>query len=97
MFVLQLSTSDRTRVHTRQQWIKRIRDISYRSPEQLYKEITEIIQKDADTFGNQPTKRLSIYIGLLENDHNQIRYVATTDDQIDLLLDRTLQRGQGIS
>lgn len=92
-----MSTSDRTRVHTRQQWIKHIRDIPFRTLGQLYKEVTEIIQKDADTFGNQPTKRLSIYIALLESDHNQLRYVATTDDQTELLLGQTLQRGQGIS
>lgn len=57
----------------------------------------EIIQKDADTFGNQPAKKLSIYIALLENDHNRIRYVATTNDQEDLLLGQTLERGQGVS
>ena len=57
----------------------------------------DIIQKDADTFGSQPSKYLSIYIALLENDRNRIRYVATTNDQTDLLLGKTLQRDQGIS
>jgi hypothetical protein len=57
----------------------------------------DIIQKDSDTFGNQSSKKLSIYIALLENDKNQLRYVATTNDQTDLLLGKTLQRGQGIS
>jgi hypothetical protein len=57
----------------------------------------DIIQKDSDTFGNQPSKHLSIYIALLENDKNQLRYVATTNDQTDLLLSKTLQRGEGIS
>jgi hypothetical protein len=57
----------------------------------------DIIQKDSDTFGNQPSKHLSIYITLLENDKNQLRYVATTNDQTDLLLSKTLQRGEGIS
>ena len=63
----------------------------------LYKEVMEIIQKDSDTFGNQPSKKLSIYIALVENDHNQVRYVASTNDQTDLILGKTLQRGQGIS
>jgi len=58
----------------------------------------DIIQKDSDTFGNQTTrKNLSIYIALLENNKNQLRYVATTNDQTDLVLGKTLQRGQGIS
>jgi hypothetical protein len=57
----------------------------------------DIIQKDSDTFGAQSTKNLSIYIALLENDKNQLRYVATTIDQTDLVLGKTLQRGQGIS
>jgi hypothetical protein len=57
----------------------------------------DIIQKDSDTFGAQSTKNLSIYIALLENDKNQLRYVATTNDQTDLVLGKTLQRGQGIS
>jgi hypothetical protein len=57
----------------------------------------DIIQKDSETFGNQPSKHLSIYIALLENDKNQLRYVATTNDQTDLVLGKTLQRGQGIS
>jgi len=57
----------------------------------------DIIQKDSDTFGNQPSKYLSIYIALLENDKNRLRYVATTNDQTDLLLGKTLQRGEGIS
>jgi hypothetical protein len=33
----------------------------------------------------------------LENNKNQLRYVATTNDQKDLVLGKTLQRGQGIS
>jgi hypothetical protein len=57
----------------------------------------DIIQKDSETFGNQTSKHLSIYIALLDNDKNQLRYVATTNDQTDLLLGKTLQRGQGIS
>ena len=57
----------------------------------------DIIQKDSETFGNQPSKHLSIYIALLDNDKNQLRYVATTNDQTDLLLGKTLQRNQGIS
>ena len=57
----------------------------------------DIIQKDSETFSNQSSKYLSIYIALLENDKNQLRYVATTNDQTDLLLGKTLQRGQGIS
>ena len=57
----------------------------------------DIIQKDSDSFGKQPSKQLSIYIALLENEKTQLRYVATTNDQTDLLLGKTLQRGQGIS
>jgi hypothetical protein len=57
----------------------------------------DIIQKDSETFSNQSSKYLSIYIALLENDKSQLRYVATTNDQTDLLLGKTLQRGQGIS
>lgn len=57
----------------------------------------DIIQKDSDTFGNQPSKHLSIYIALLEDDKNHLRYVATTNDQTDLLLGKTLHRDQGIS
>jgi len=57
----------------------------------------DIIQKDSDTFSNKTSKNLSIYIALLENDNNQLRYVATTNDQTDLILGKTLQRGQGIS
>jgi hypothetical protein len=57
-----------------------------------------MIQKDSDTFGNQPSKHLSIYIALV-NDHNndRLRYVATTNDQTDLLLNQTLTREQGVS
>ena len=65
--------------------------------DQLYQEVMDIIQKDSDTFGNQSSKKLSIYIALLENDKNQLRYVATTNDQAELLLGKTLQRGQGVS
>jgi hypothetical protein len=57
----------------------------------------DIIQKDSDSFSNKTSKNLSIYIALLENDNNQLRYVATTNDQTDLILGKTLQRGQGIS
>ncbi len=57
----------------------------------------DIIQKDSDQFSNQSMKKLSIYIALVENDKNQVRYVATTNDQTNLLLGKTLQRGQGIS
>lgn len=57
----------------------------------------EVMQKDSDTFGNQPPKYLSIYIALLENDKNRLRYVATTKDQTGLLLDKTLERGEGVS
>jgi hypothetical protein len=64
---------------------------------QLYQEVMDIIQKDSDIFGNQSSKKLSIYIALLENDKNQLRCVATTNDQTDLLLGKTLQRGQGVS
>ena len=57
----------------------------------------DIIKKDSETFGNLTSKYLSIYIALLENDQNQLRYVATTNDQNDLLLRKTLRRGEGIS
>ncbi|CAF3746132.1 unnamed protein product [Rotaria sordida] len=93
----QINASDRTRIHTRHQWLKRIRNIPFRTLGYLYKEVMDIIQKDSETFSNQPSKHLSIYIALLENNRNQIRYVATTNDQTDLLLDKTLQRGEGIS
>ncbi|CAF2853599.1 unnamed protein product [Rotaria sp. Silwood2] len=93
----QLNTSDRTRIHTRHEWLKRIRNIPFRTLGYLYKEVMDIIQKDSETFSNQPTKHLSIYIALVENDRNQLRYVATTNDQTDLLLGKTLQRGTGIS
>ncbi|UJR33360.1 hypothetical protein I4U23_020808 [Adineta vaga] len=93
----QMNPNDRTRIHTRQQWLKRIRNIPFRTVGQLYKEVMDIIQKDSDTFGNQPSKHLSIYIALLENDKNHVRYVATTNDQTDLLLGKTLHRDQGIS
>lgn len=95
--VFQLNANDRTRSHTRHQWIKRIRNIPFRNADQLYKEVIHILQKDSDTFGSQPSKTLSIYIALVENDKNQLRYVATSNDQSDLLLGKTLQRGQGIS
>ena len=97
IFVFQLNPADRTRAHTRHQWIKRIRSISFRNADQLYKEVMNIIQKDSDTFGSQPSRALSIYIALVDNDNNQVRYVATTNDQADLVLGKTLQRGQGIS
>ncbi|CAF5121273.1 unnamed protein product, partial [Rotaria sp. Silwood1] len=93
----QLNTSDRTRIHTRHQWLKRICNIPFRTLGHLYKEVMDIIQKDSETFSNQQTKHLSIYIALVENDRNQLRYVATTNDQTDLLLGKTLQRGEGIS
>ncbi|CAF4551796.1 unnamed protein product [Rotaria sp. Silwood1] len=93
----QLNTSDRTRIHTRHQWLKRIRNIPFRTLGLLYKEVMDIIQKDSETFSNQQTKHLSIYIALVEKDRNQLRYVATTNDQTDLLLGKTLQRDEGIS
>ncbi|CAM4762867.1 unnamed protein product [Rotaria magnacalcarata] len=92
-----LNSSDRTRIHTRQQWLKRIRNIPFRTLDNLYKEVMDIIQKDSDTFGNLPPKHLSIYIALLDDDRNQLRYVATTKDQTDLLLNKTLQHGEGVS
>ncbi|CAF0960589.1 unnamed protein product [Adineta steineri] len=92
-----LNPTDRTRIQTRQQWLKRIRNIPFRSVGHLYKEVMDIIQKDSNTFGSQPSKYLSIYIALLESNKNQLRYVATTNDQTDLLLGKTLQRDQGIS
>ena len=95
--VFQLNANDRTRSHTRHQWIKRLRNIPFRNADQLYKEVINILQKDSDTFGSQTSKTLSIYIALVENDKNQLRYVATSNDQTDLLLGKTLQRGQGIS
>ncbi|CAF0966176.1 unnamed protein product [Adineta ricciae] len=93
----QANSNDQTRIHTRQKWLKRIRNIPFQTVAHVYKEIMDIIQKDSDTFGTQPNKHLSIYIALLEDDKNHLRYVATTNDQSDLLLGKTLHRDQGIS
>jgi hypothetical protein len=71
--------------------------MSFRTLGQVYKEVMDIIQKDSETFSNQSSKYLSIYIALLENNKEQLRYVATTNDQKNLLLGKTLQRGEGIS
>jgi hypothetical protein len=71
--------------------------MSFRTLGQVYKEVMDIIQTDSETFSNQSSKYLSIYIALLENNKEQLRYVATTNDQKNLLLGKTLQRGEGIS
>ena len=71
--------------------------MSFRTLGQVYKEVMDIIQKDSETFSNQSSKYLSIYIALLENNKEQLRYVATTNDQKNLLLGKTLQHGEGIS
>ena len=93
-----MSAADRTRAHTRHQWIKRIANLSSRNVEHLYKEVFEILQRDAETFaGGDSTKNLSIYLALIDDDQNEIRYVAATNDHADILLGKTLKRGQGIS
>lgn len=95
-FRLQLSANDRNRTHTRRQWLKRLRNISYRNVDELYKEVFEILQKDSEAFGSPSTKILSVYIALIEEDLDQLKYVAATNDQTNLI-GKTLKRDQGVS
>ena len=92
-----MSGADRTRAHTRHQWIKRLRNISHQNVTDLYNELMEIIQKDSDAFAHQTPKNMSIYVALVEDNNEQLKYVAATNDQADFLLGKTLKRGQGVS
>ncbi|CAF0769314.1 unnamed protein product [Didymodactylos carnosus] len=94
-----INRNERDRADLRHQWLKKLRDIPYRTLNVLYKEVIDTLKKDAETFGGQ--KCINAYIALLERNtektQNSIRYVATTADNADLLLGQTLTRGQGIS
>jgi len=93
----QLSTTDRTRAHTRHQWLKRLENFSSRNVENLSNELFEIVQRDVETFGGESSKNLSVYLATIDDDKNEIRYIAATKDHEDILRDKTLKRPDGIS